>query len=494
MILPANIIDGLDSGVVVLDATRRIAVWNAWMAARSSLAAETARGRDLLEIFPELAGSHLLAAVDRALRHRLPTVMSHNLHPRVLPLFNRHGASIEPVEQSVVVRPISDGGAAGCLIQITDITSAVKRDRHLRDVTVYNRTLFEMAVDPMATVDRGGILLDVNPAFEVLAGIPRQTLLGSRFDALFTKPVEAGRLVVRALAEGRATDVLLSLRHAGGGDRHVSLSAATVPARSDGGSVVFLVARDLTERIEAERELAKKTRIIERSNAELAQFAYVVSHDLRQPLRTISSFLTLIERRLGTDITEELREFIGFAVDGAKRMDRLIVDLLNYSRIGRQGAPFEELELGGILAEAMANLGMVIVEAQAEIVLPEHLPMVQGCRTELVRLFQNLIANAIKYAAADRPSRVEVACRDDGDTWLLSVGDNGIGIPADSLERVFGLFQRLSAPDQTEGTGIGLAVCRKIVERHRGRIWVESEMGRGSTFFFALPKDGLIEA
>lgn len=493
MILPANIIDGLDSGVVVLDPTRRVEVWNVWMAAHSGLASETARGRDLLEIFPELEGSHLLGAVDRALRHRLPTVMSHNLHPRVLPLFNRHGASIEPVEQSVVVRPMSESGGAGCLIQITDITAAVKRDRHLRDVTVYNRTLFEMAVDPMATVDRGGILLDVNPAFEALAGAERPTLLGSRFDALFTKPVEAVCLVARTLAEGRASDVLLSLRHAGGGDRHVSLSAATVPARSDGGSVVFLVARDLTDRIEAERELAKKTRIIERSNAELAQFAYVVSHDLRQPLRTISSFLTLIERRLGSEITEELREFIGFAVDGAMRMDRLIVDLLNYSRIGRQGAPFEELDLGSVLAEAMANLGTVIVEAQAGISVPDQLPQVQGCRTELARLFQNLLANAIKYASPNRPPQVVVDCRDDGENWLLSVRDNGIGIPADSLERVFGLFQRLNAPDQTEGTGIGLAVCRKIAERHRGRIWVESEIGTGSTFFVALPKDGLIE-
>ncbi len=493
MILPANIIDGLDSGVVVLDTARRVEVWNAWMAARSGLAAETARGRDLLEIFPELDGSHLLAAVDRALRHRLPTVMSHNLHPRVLPLFNRHGASIEPVEQSVVVRPMTDGGTAGCLIQVSDITAAVKRDRHLRDVTVYNRTLFEMAVDPMATVDRGGVLLDVNPAFEVLAGAPRQTLLGSRFDGLFTKPVEAGRLIARALAEGRANDVLLSLRHAGGDDRHVSLSAAPVPARSDGGTVVFLVARDLTDRIEAERELAKKTRIIERSNAELAQFAYVVSHDLRQPLRTISSFLTLIERRLGTDISEELREFIGFAVDGAKRMDRLIVDLLNYSRIGRQGAPFESLDLGEVLAEAMANLGTVIVEAHAQISVPEHLPTVRGCRTELARLFQNLIANAIKYVARDTIPVIRVECHADGDGWLLSVADNGIGIPADSLERVFGLFQRLNAPDQGEGTGIGLAVCRKIVDRHRGRIWVESGSGHGSTFFVALPKDAAPE-
>lgn len=488
MILPANVIDGLDSGVVVLDANRRVGVWNAWMATHSGIAAAAAQGRDLIEIFPELSRSHLLLAVERALDHRLSTVMSHNLHPRVLPLFNRHGASIEPVEQSVVVRPLADGEQTGCLIQVADITAAVKRDRHLRDVTVYNRTLFEMAVDPMATVDRAGILRDVNPAFEGVAGAPRDALLGSRFDALFTKPVEAGRLIARTLADGRASDVLLSLRHGDGGQRHVSLSAATVPGRSDGGTVVFLVARDLTERIEAERELARKTRIIERSNAELAQFAYVVSHDLRQPLRTVSSFLTLIERRLGDKLEGELKEFIDFAVDGAQRMDRLIVDLLNYSRVGRQGAPFETVDLGTVLAEAMANLGVVIVESQADITVPEQLPQIQGSRSELVRLFQNLLGNAIKYVAPGTRPQIVMECGEQGEEWLVSVRDNGIGIPEDSLERVFGLFQRLNPPEHTEGTGIGLAVCRKIVDHHRGRIWVESRLGQGSTFFVVLPK------
>lgn len=487
MILPANIIDGLDSGVIVLDRSRRVEVWNAWMAARSGVAAADALGKDLAALFPQLDGSHLLVAVDRALSNCLSTVMSHNLHPRVLPLFSRYGASVEPVEQSVVVRPLDDGAHPGCLIQVSDITAAVKRDRHLRDVTVYNRTLFELAVDPMVTVTGDGALLDVNPAFEILTGTSRQALLGTRFDGLFTKPAEAGRLIAAALAVGRAKDVLLTFCHASGNHRHVSVSAAAVPSRLDGDSVVFLVARDLTDRIEAEREVAKKNRIIERSNAELAQFAYVVSHDLRQPLRTVSSFLSLIERRLGDELDEEIRDFIGFAVDGAQRMDRLIVDLLNYSRIGRQGAPFEAVDLGAALGEALANLGMVIDEAEATVTVSSSLPVIQGCRSELVRVFQNLLANAIKYVGPEVKPMVVIECREDGSAWLLSVRDNGIGIPADSLERVFGLFQRLSGPDQAEGTGIGLAVCRKIVERHRGRIWVESKPDHGSTFFIALP-------
>lgn len=489
MILPGNLIDGLDSGVVVLDPDGRVQVWNAWIAARSGIAGGSALGRFLPEIFPSLLDSHLLGAVERALNNGLPTVMSHNLHPRVLPLYSRHGKGMEPLEQSVVVRPVAgEDGRRGCLIQVTDITAAVRRDRHLRDLNVYNRTLFEMAVDAMATVSGDGTLIDVNPAFEAVTGIPRQSLTGTRFATLFTKPAEAARLIAGAMTQGHASDVLLSIRRTGGALRHVSLSAATVPSRAEDGHVVFLVARDQTEQIEAARELVRKTRMIERSNAELEQFAYVVSHDLRQPLRTVGSFLSLIERRLGEDIDDELKEFIGFAVDGARRMDRLIVELLEYSRVGRQEAPFEPVALAEVLDEAVANLGGVIAEAGAQVSLPPSAPTIQGCRGELVRVFQNLIANAIAYAAPDRAARVDIKCSDQGATWLVAVRDNGIGIAADSLERVFGLFQRLGMSG-AEGSGIGLAVCRKIVDRHRGRIWAESTPGQGSSFLVALPKD-----
>lgn len=475
MILPGSLIDGLDSGVIVLDGDARVAVWNAWMASRSGVASAVALGRRLDDIFPQLAGSHLLAAVGRALGNGLPTVMSHNLHPRVLPLFAQHGAGAEAVEQSVVARPVrAEDGNTVCLIQVSDITAAVRRDRHLRDVTVYNRTLFEMAVDPMATVSADGRLIDVNPAFALAAGAPRPALAGGRFDALFPQPEAAAQLLAAALADGRANDVLLGMRHAGGTLRHLSFTAATVPSRGDGADI-FLVARDLTERIEAERELA--------------EFAYVVSHDLRQPLRTVISFLTLIERRLGDDIDEEMQEFIGLAVGGARRMDRLIIDLLNYSRAGRQGSPFETVPLAGVLAEARDNLAGAIAETGAQISVPDGLPMVRGCRGDLVRLFQNLLANAIKYTPPERTPLVAVACRDDGESWLLTVRDHGIGIAAEHLERVFGLFQRLENGPDGDGSGIGLAVCRKIAERHRARLWVESIQGQGSTFCLALPKE-----
>lgn len=491
MPLSAGVIDSLDSGVIVLGADGRVSLWNNWLASRSGIAASAADGRPLDEIFPSLRNSHLLAAVGRALSHGLPTVMSHNLHPRVLPLFTRYGDRSDPVEQSVVVRPLTSAdGERGCLIQVTDITAAVRRDRHLRDVTVYNRTLFEMAVDPMATVAADGMLIDANPAFAEVAGGGRATLAGSSFPALFTKPAEAERLIQSALQDGRASDVLLSIEHGDGSARHLSFAAATVLSRREDCREVFLVARDLTERIESARELAQKNLLVERSNAELEQFAYVVSHDLRQPLRTIASYLTLIQHHLDASSDTDVKDFLGFAVDGAKRMDRLIVGLLNYARVGRQDAAPEPVGLNQVVAEARANLAGAIAEAGAAIDCVPTLPVVRGWGDELVRVFQNLMANAIAYAAPGRPPKVEIDCRDDGEMWRITVRDNGIGIAADDLERVFTLFHRLNTTAPAEGSGIGLAVCRKIIDRHRGRIWAEPiAAGTGTAFVITLPKN-----
>jgi light-regulated signal transduction histidine kinase (bacteriophytochrome) len=227
---------------------------------------------------------------------------------------------------------------------------------------------------------------------------------------------------------------------------------------------------------------------LQRSNAELQQFAYVASHDLRQPLRMVCSYLGLIQRRLGDRMDADIKEFMDYATGGASRMDRLILDLLEYSRIGRLSSDAGPVPLAEVATESLDNLQVAVREARAEITVADGLPVVTGHRSELVRLFQNLIGNAVKYRAADRVPVIEVGCRAEGRHWLVWVKDNGIGIPADSRERVFDVFQRLVADTQYEGTGIGLAVCRKIVEHHGGKIWVEGDPGQGSTFLFTLPR------
>jgi PAS domain S-box-containing protein len=247
------------------------------------------------------------------------------------------------------------------------------------------------------------------------------------------------------------------------------------------GAVVAF--HDISERKAMEIEL-------KRSNAELEQFAYVVSHDLRQPLRMITSYLSLIERQLGQGVDEDLKSFFDFATGGAKRMDKLIIDLLEYSRVGRQKGNLTPLALSEVIADGVQNLTVAINEAGATVTVAEDFPQVMGDRSELVRLFQNLVGNAVKYRLPDRPCQVDVGFRRQGRDWVLWVTDNGIGIAEKDFERAFGVFQRLVAKDEYEGTGIGLAVCKKIVEHHGGRIWIESHLGKGSRFLFTLPMMG----
>ena len=233
------------------------------------------------------------------------------------------------------------------------------------------------------------------------------------------------------------------------------------------------------------RQLAEQNRQLQRSNEDLAQFASVASHDLQEPLRAVASFLQLLAQRYRGRLDAEADEFIGFAVDGAKRMQNLINDLLAYSRVGTRSKPFEPVDCERALDTALANLQVALEESGA-VVTHHPLPSAWGDGVQLTQLFQNLIGNASKFHRSE-PPRIEVAARRQGAEWLFSVRDNGIGIEPQYFDRIFQIFQRLHSRDQYPGTGIGLAICKRIVERHGGRIGVESEPGRGSIFWFTLP-------
>jgi PAS domain S-box-containing protein len=265
--------------------------------------------------------------------------------------------------------------------------------------------------------------------------------------------------------------------------------------RRDGVVVGAVVTyADISDRRRAEEaleqksgELAESNRELALSNQELEQFAYVASHDLREPLRMVASYVGLLERRFAAALDDEAREFIHFAKDGAQRMDRLILDLLEYSRIGRNRPAMTAMLMREVLDEALANLAITIEEAGAVVTVAGDLPEVVGDRSELTRLLQNLIGNAVKYHDPARSPVIDISAIHRNGEWEFAVADNGIGIPADQFERVFGIFQRLHGRDVYDGTGIGLAVCRKIVDHHGGRIWVTSQLGQGSVFGFTLP-------
>ncbi len=221
-----------------------------------------------------------------------------------------------------------------------------------------------------------------------------------------------------------------------------------------------------------------------RSNAELEQFAYVASHDLQEPLRMVASYVGLLDRRYRGRLDSDADDFIEFAVDGARRMQALLNGLLDLSRVGTRGRELEPTETGAALRDSLINLEQAIAEAGAEVV-HDPVPTVLGDRIQLTQLFQNLVSNAVKFNASDRP-RVTVTAQRAGSMWEFAVADNGIGIDPAHFDRIFQVFQRLHTRDTYEGTGIGLSVCRKIVERHGGTIWPESAKGQGTTFRFTL--------
>ncbi len=244
--------------------------------------------------------------------------------------------------------------------------------------------------------------------------------------------------------------------------------------------------QDIGERKRLEDELDGLIRELWRSNEELEQFAYVASHDLRQPLRVVGSYVSLMEEDLQGHLTGETEEYMAFVRDGVRRMDRLITDLLTYSRVGRTSAD-RPVSIADSLGAAMADLQFEIEDAGAVIRILDPLPTVMGDESEMERLFQNLLGNAIKYRRPDRSPDIRVACADLGGAWGISVADNGIGIPPEHAERVFGIFQRLHARDEFEGTGVGLAIVKKIVERHGGSIRVQPAEG-GAVLALTWPK------
>jgi PAS domain S-box-containing protein len=242
---------------------------------------------------------------------------------------------------------------------------------------------------------------------------------------------------------------------------------------------------DVTERKLAERALAEKAELA-RAHAELEQFAYVASHDLKEPLRMVASYTQLLAKRYKGKLDSDADEFIGYTVDGAIRMQGLIEGLLAYSRIGMEAQPFEPTDCAAVLNEALENLSESVKESGA-LTTHDPLPTVMADRSQMTQLFQNLISNAIKFRGEQKPE-IHISSKRSGDEWLFSVRDNGIGVAPQYQERIFFIFQRLHARKDYPGIGIGLALCKRIIERHRGRIWVESGIWKGATFYFTIPK------
>jgi PAS domain S-box-containing protein len=352
------------------------------------------------------------------------------------------------------------------------------------------RGLLEAAPDAMVVVNQAGEIVLLNLQAETQFGYRRDELLGQKVKNIIPEGfaeriiADGTRSAAEALAQQIGAGIELVGRRKDGSEFPIEIMLS--PLESAEGTLVTAAIRDITERKESDEHLAKTVEELKRSNDDLQQFAYVSSHDLQEPLRMVSSYTQLLAKRYKGRLDSDADEFITFAVDGCNRMQGLIQDLLAYSRAGTNERKLREVPSENALQKALINLRAAIKQSGA-VVTHDALPAVTTDETQLTQVFQNLVGNAIKYRRAEEP-RVHVsAARNDCNEWTFSVRDNGLGIDSQYFERIFVLFQRLHGRDEFEGTGIGLAVCKRIVERMGGKIWVESQPEKGSTFYFALP-------
>lgn len=353
------------------------------------------------------------------------------------------------------------------------------------------RIVVEAAPAAMIMVDQTGKITLINSQVEILFGYSREELLGQSIEILVPESFRSAHSTyrdhffddpkTRSMGAGRD---LYGLRKDGS---EIPVEIGLNPLRAGGQRFVLASILDITERKRGEDLLNQKLIELQRSNEDLQQFAYVCSHDLQEPLRVISNYTQLLAKRYGGKVLDEnAAEFMDFIVDATKRMQELINDLLVYSRVETRGDDINDCDFGAVLDMALANLEAAIQESGATVHVG-YLPSVKGDSSQLLQLAQNLIGNAIKFRSEKAPE-IHVAAEEDGNFWHFMVRDNGIGFDMKYAERIFVIFQRLHTKESYPGSGIGLSICKKIVERHGGRLWVESEPDAGSTFNFTIPR------
>jgi PAS domain S-box-containing protein len=382
--------------------------------------------------------------------------------------------------------PFTDFDGSPLILEMDiDVTEHKKAKEALRLSNTYNRSLIEASLDPLVTIGYDGRITDVNEVTEQVTGYSRDELIGTDFTNYFTEPEKAKEGYQEVFKEGLISDYELEIQHKDGSIIPVLYNASVYQDESGKVIGVFAAARDITTLKKAEEVLKLNLAELSRSNEELEQFAYISSHDLQEPLRMIKSYLQLLQRRYQGNLDEKANKYIHFAVDGASRMQDLINDLLEYSRVGTENKEPESIYCEVILNKVLSGIKTVIKENDATI-SHDHLPEVMADSTQIGQVFQNLIINGIKFHGEETP-KIHISAEKKENYWVFSVQDNGIGIDPQYSERIFEIFKRLNSRDRYPGTGVGLAICKKIIERQGGCIWVESELGKGSTFYFTLP-------
>lgn len=376
-----------------------------------------------------------------------------------------------------------------CFTMLTDITERRRAAEELARANQQLRSYLEAASQAIVAVSKDGCIVLVNRRVEELFGYPREELLNNGIEKLlpprYRQAHAAHRLGFFENPRTRPMGPAMELSGLRKDGTEFPLEIGLSFVETQQGLLALGLISDVTERKRAADELVQAHDELVRSNRDLEQFAYIASHDLQEPLRMVTAYLNLLDRRYRETLDDDAREFIHYAVDGAERMKGLIQDLLKVARSNRQALNMQPSSAAVMLKHALLNLKVAIEESGA-VVTSDALPEVHADGALLTLVFQNLIGNAIKFRAAATP-RIHVSARHEGAEWIFSVRDNGIGIQPQHAQRIFRIFERLNDPAKYAGSGIGLAITERIVARHGGRIWVDSRIGEGSTFLFSIP-------
>jgi PAS domain S-box-containing protein len=473
-----GLLEAAPDAMIVVDQAGKIVLLNLQAEKQFGYHRDELLGQEITNIIPEGFAERLIADGTRTAAEALAQQIGTGIE-----LYGRRKDGGDfPIE--IMLSPLKN--AEGILV-----TAAIRDISVRQETEAKYRGLLEAAPDAMIVVNQAGKIVLLNLQAEKHFGYHRDELLGQEIRNIIPEGfaerliADGTRTAAEALAQQIGTGIELYGRRKDGGDFPIEIMLS--PLKNPEGILVTAAIRDISLRKDAEKHLLKTVGELKRSNEELQQFAYVASHDLQEPLRMVASYTQLLAKRYTGRLDPDADEYIAYAVDGCNRMQGLIQDLLAYSRAGTDTRSRHEISSEDALQEALTNLRATIEECGA-VVTHDSLPAITMDDTQLVQVFQNLVGNAVKYRSPEIPRVHVTATKNAGNECVFAVRDNGVGIDPRYFERIFILFQRLHGRNEFTGTGIGLAICKKIVERLGGRIWVESQPAKGSTFYFALPQ------
>ena len=496
--LLAAIVEFSNDAIIAKDLAGTITSWNPAAEHMYGYQAEEIIGRNISDLVPKEYRDEfdeILAKVARGER------VEHHETERVL----KDGSRIAV---SVTVSPIRD--SAGKLVGASSIARDITEDKRrrseesVRAASLYARSLIEASLDPLVTISSDGKITDVNEATVQATGFARATLIGTDFAGYFTEPEKARAGYRQVFEKGFVTDYPLALRHVSGRVKDVLYNASLYRDSEGRVTGVFAAARDITERKRAQEQLArhreyleelvaartadlaKANVLLETTNKELEAFSYSVSHDLRTPLRAIDGFSQILLEDYTEKLDAEGKRVLNVVRENTKKMSQLIDDILAFSRAGRQEMAIGEVHTERVVREAIEELKPASAGRNIAFLI-KSLPTLSGDPAMLRRVFVNLLDNAIKFTAPKPRAVIEVVARREGNEVVLSVKDNGVGFDMQYVGKLFGVFQRLHGPADFPGTGIGLAIVKRIVNRHGGRVWAEGKPGEGAVFYFTIP-------